>query len=96
MLLDDGTWTFRYDRGLRSGERPLQRPDAAAAWALLEQIAAPVLLIRGEVSDVLAAETAGKMVKTIRDCRLEVVAGSGHSIPLERPAGFLDAVRTFL
>ncbi|MBE0610967.1 MAG: alpha/beta hydrolase, partial [Dehalococcoidia bacterium] len=96
MLLEDGTWTFRYDRGLRSGERPLQRPDAAAAWALLAKIAAPTLLIRGEVSDVLAAETAEKMVKTIRDCRFAVVPGSGHSIPLERPTGFLEAVRTFL
>lgn len=96
MVLDDGTWTFRYDRGLRSGERPLQRPDAAAAWALLEKIGAPTLLIRGEVSDVLAPETAERMVKAIRDCRLEVVARSGHSIPLERPAEFLEAVRTFL
>ncbi|NJD63822.1 MAG: alpha/beta hydrolase [Chloroflexi bacterium] len=96
MLLDDGTWTFRYDRGLRSGGRPLQRPDAVAAWALLAKIAAPTLLVRGEVSDVLAAETAEKMVKTIRDCRFAVVPGSGHSIPLERPTGFLEAVRTFL
>lgn len=96
MLLEDGTWTFRYDRALRSGERPLQRPDSAAAWALLEKITAPTLLIRGEVSDVLAPETAEKMMKTIRDCRFAEVPGSGHSIPLERPAGFLEAVRTFL
>lgn len=96
MLLDDGTWTFRYDRALRSGERPLPRPDAAIAWALLAKIPAPTLLIRGELSDVLAPETAEKMVKTIPDCRFAVVPGSGHSIPLERPQGFLEAVRTFL
>src|SRR3990172_3683948 len=91
LLLDDGTWTFRYDGALRSGERPLRRPDSETAWALLAKITAPTLLIRGEVSDVLAPETAEQMVRTIRECRFVEVPGSGHSIPLERPAGFLEA-----
>lgn len=96
MLRDDGTWTFRYDRALRSGERPLPRPSPEAAWALLPRIAAPTLLVRGEVSDVLAPEVADRMVREIPDCRLVTVPGAGHSIPLERPVGFLEAVRTFL
>ena len=96
LLLDDGTWTFRYDRGLRTGERQLPRADPETAWAMLAKITAPTLLIRGEVSDVLAPETAERMVRTIPDCRFAVVPGSGHGIPLERPKGFLEAVRTFL
>ena len=95
MRIDDGRWTFRYDKALR-GERPLPRPDPQAAWAGLATIAAPTLLIRGEISDVLDAEVAARMVREIPQCSFEVVAGSGHSIPLERPKGFLEAVRTFL
>jgi pimeloyl-ACP methyl ester carboxylesterase len=95
MRTEDGTWTFRYDKALR-GERPLPRPNPEAAWALLRTIKAPTQLVRGEISDVLAPEVADRMLKEIPDCKFAVVPGSGHSIPLERPKGFLEAVRTFL
>jgi pimeloyl-ACP methyl ester carboxylesterase len=96
MLLEDGTWTFRYDKGLRDGSRPLARPDAGDGWGLLAKITAPTLLIRGELSDVLDAGVAERMCREIADCRFAVVPGAGHSIPLESPKGFLEAVRTFL
>lgn len=95
MRLDDGTWTYRYDKALR-GDRPLPRPNPDAAWAMLKTIKAPTLLIRGEISDVLDPEVAERMVADIPDCKFATVPGSGHSIPLERPKGFLEAVRTFL
>jgi pimeloyl-ACP methyl ester carboxylesterase len=94
MLLADGSWTFRYDKALRTNRLP--RPDSGDAWAMLPRIKAPTLLIRGEISDVLAPAVAERMVKDIPDCKFATVAGSGHSIPLEKPQGFLEAVRTFL
>lgn len=95
LRTEDGRWTFRYDARLR---RPggLGRPDPGAAWDVMPKLTMPTLLVRGELSDVLAPETAERMVRDIPDCRFVEVAGSGHSIPLERPAGFLDAVRSFL
>jgi len=94
MLLEDGTWTFRYDKALRANRLP--RPDAGDAWAMLPAIKAPTLLVRGELSDVLAPEVADRMLKEIPNCKFAAVPGAGHSIPLESPKGFLDAVRTFL
>lgn len=94
MLLPDGTWTFRYDKALRTNRLP--RPDAGDAWAMLPKITAPTLLIRGELSDVLDSAVAERMLKEIPDCKFALVPGSGHSIPLESPQGFLTAVRTFL
>lgn len=96
LLLEDGTWTFRYDRAFRDGTRPISRPDPEASWRELAKIAAPTLLVRGERSDVLAPEVAARMAATIPDCRLVEVPGAGHSIPLERPREFLEAVRPFL
>lgn len=96
MLRDDGTWTYRYDKGLRDGSRTLMRPDSADGWALLRRITAPSLLVRGEVSDLLSPEIAGRMLREIPQCAFAEVPGAGHSIPLERPQGFLAAVRTFL
>lgn len=94
MLLGDGTWTYKYDKALRTNRLP--RPAAGDAWALLPKITAPTLLIRGELSDVLDEAVAERMLREIRDCTFALVPGSGHSIPLESPKGFLQVVRTFL
>lgn len=96
MQRDDGRWTFRYDKALRDPNNPRPQPSTEEGWALVQQIDVPSLLIRGEISDVLPAEVATRMVETMSDCQFVEVAGSGHSVPLERPAGFLEAVRTFL
>ena len=95
IRLEDGRWTWRYDKALRSGP-PRQRPDAAAGWALLERISCPTLLVRGAESDLLDREIAERMVQTIPTCRLVEVPESGHSVPLDNPAGFLAAVEDFL
>ncbi|MBM3140921.1 MAG: alpha/beta hydrolase [Chloroflexi bacterium] len=96
MPAPGGKWTYRYDRALRDPNNPRPRPAPELGWTLLASIDVPTLLVRGEVSDVLPRAMAERMAKTIPDCRLVEVAGSGHSIPLERPRGFLEAVRTFL
>jgi pimeloyl-ACP methyl ester carboxylesterase len=94
MLQDDGTWTFRYDKELRTNRLP--RPASGDAWAMLPKISAPTLLIRGELSDVLDSAVADRMLKEIPNCKFALVPGAGHSIPLESPKGFLQAVKTFL
>jgi pimeloyl-ACP methyl ester carboxylesterase len=63
---------------------------------MLERIATPTLLVRGAESDILAAETAQKMTEVMPNCTLVTVPDAGHSIPLDNPQGFIDAVRPFL
>jgi pimeloyl-ACP methyl ester carboxylesterase len=89
-------WTFRYDPALTSNDPPVRRPDPSVLWPLLPKITAPTLLLRGSDSDVLSEETAERMTREIPQCTLVEIADSGHSIPLDRPAEFLAAVRTFL
>ena len=96
MQTDDGRWTWRYDKALRSPDRPLARPAPEATWALLPRITCPTLLVRGAESDVLSRETAERMVRTIPNCRLVEVPNAGHSVPLENPSGFIAAVSEFL
>jgi pimeloyl-ACP methyl ester carboxylesterase len=92
----DGRWTLRYDPALRSVDRPVRRPDPSVLWPLLPKITAPTLLIRGSASDVLSEETAARMTREIPNCTLVEIADSGHSVPLDRPAEFLEAARAFL
>jgi pimeloyl-ACP methyl ester carboxylesterase len=93
---EDGRWTWRYDKALRAPGRPRPRQDPEEGWALLRRITAPTLLVRGELSDVLAPEVAERMVREIPNCRLVTVPNAGHSIPLDNPQGFIAAVQTFL
>jgi pimeloyl-ACP methyl ester carboxylesterase len=95
MLMEDGHWTWRYDRALRS-VRELRPRDAETGWRSCANIAVPTLLIRGALSDILAPEVAERMVGTIPDARLTTVANSGHSVPLDAPEGFFAAASAFL
>jgi pimeloyl-ACP methyl ester carboxylesterase len=95
MRLEDGRFTYRYDRALRS-IRELRTRDAATGWASCASIAVPTLVIRGDQSDILDPEIAARMIDTIPDARLVTVERSGHSVPLDAPDGFLAAARGFL
>jgi len=95
MMTEDGQWTWRYDRALRS-VRELRPRDAETGWRSCANIAVPTLLIRGALSDILAAEVAERMIETISGAHLATVANSGHAVPLDAPEGFLAAAGAFL
>jgi esterase len=95
MRTEDGRWTWRYDRALRSPSTVRPR-DPDAAWRACANIAAPALIIRGSLSDVLSPEVAARMLEVIPNARLVEVENSGHSVPLDAPDGFLAAARAFL
>jgi pimeloyl-ACP methyl ester carboxylesterase len=96
MRRDDGRFTYRYDRALRDPKNPRKGIPPETGWKLVSNINVPTLLVRGELSDILSRPVAQRMAKAIPSCRLIEVAGSGHPVPLDQPAAFLDAVATFL
>ena len=95
MRLEDGSWTYRYDRALREPGR-LRVRDAAAGWRACANINVPTQLIRGANSDILSAASAARMIDAIPGAQFAEVAGSGHAIPLDAPDSFLNAARQFL
>ena len=95
MRTEDGRFTWRYDRALRSPSTVRPR-DPEAGWRAVADFAVPTLLIRGENSDILSPELAQRMLAANPIIRLTTVAGSGHSVPLDKPDEFLAACREFL
>jgi pimeloyl-ACP methyl ester carboxylesterase len=95
MRTENGAFTWRYDRALRD-VRELKPRRTEEGWASCAAIPVPTLVMRGEISDILAPEIAQRMIETIPDARLATVAGSGHAIPLDMPDGFLEVSRAFL
>jgi len=93
--LPDGTLTFKYDDALRQPGAILDR-SADELWAAWRAVSRPVLLARGDDSEVLAAATAQRMLAENPHASLAVVPDCGHVITLDNPQGLLDAVNPWL
>jgi pimeloyl-ACP methyl ester carboxylesterase len=70
--------------------------DASSLWYLLAQTMCPTLLVRGEVSGLLPADVAEKMVSTLPQGHYVEVSFAAHSVMLDNPEDFADAVLPFL
>lgn len=67
-----------------------------ALWPQFQTLAKkPLMVIRGERSDLLAQETVEEILKRHGDARALTVAGQGHA-PLLRDAATIAAIATFL
>jgi len=95
-LLPDGTLTFKYDSALRRNPRALFDLTPDQLWAAWRAMACPVLLVRGDDSDVLAADTAQRMLAENANVSFASIPDCGHSITLDRPEGLLEAVSPWL
>lgn len=90
---DDGRFEFKADP--RLGQL-ISGNDETELWPIIRQVRCPALIVRGAQSGVLAPEAAEQMVRELRSARLSVVAGAGHSVMFDNPAGFRDAVAPFV
>ena len=61
-----------------------------------DQIACPVLLVRGVESPLLSREEAEATAAVIPDCRIAEVPNARHDVLADNPAGLLDVVMPFL
>jgi len=75
-------------RGLGTGALP-------GFWEALPTLALPVLLVVGGL-DRKFVEISARMAERLPDVRRVVVPGAGHTVHLERPGAWLEAVVGFL
>ncbi|MBI4269224.1 MAG: alpha/beta fold hydrolase [Candidatus Rokubacteria bacterium] len=92
----DGGLVWKYDRALREAVRAGRWRDPADLWPAWRALACPVLLVRGADSDVLAPETAKRMIEANPRARLIEVPGAGHTVPGDQPAAFQALLGEFL
>jgi pimeloyl-ACP methyl ester carboxylesterase len=60
---------------------------------LLSELDVPTVLVWGEHDAVVPFECAQRYSELLPDARIEVVAGSGHAVDMERPAELATLVR---
>lgn len=79
----DGRWRRHYDPALAEPFRAITVDNAkqgeAALWAAYDAIRCPVLLVRGEASDLLTRETAEQMRSRGPQATLVELPGVGHA-----------------
>ena len=95
-------WLFREDAGdvvWRSSRDALASIMSSSGrgdlWDALRAIRCPVLLVRGTRSNVLSADVAQQMIRTLTHGRL-VELDAGHNAALDRPAELAEAVIAFV
>jgi len=90
---DDGKLTWKMDPQIRKPMRTAARP--LDMWVPFARIEAPVLVIRGAESDILAARTVERMKSVVRSVESVEVPGVGHAPSLMEPES-LAAITKFL
>lgn len=71
------------------------RASEALLWSSFDSIQVPVLILRGEQSDLLSAETAARMLSRNARAQLHVVSNVGHA-PMFMTDDQIDPVARFL
>jgi pimeloyl-ACP methyl ester carboxylesterase len=96
-LAENGRWYWHWD------PKVMQPPD----WAEMDRLAArtraaaaavqiPVLLVRGQLSDVVSEEGAADLLATIPHAKYTDVAETGHMVAGDDNSVFLERVAEFL
>jgi len=66
-------------------------------WDALAEVPCPTLVVRGAASDVMSPEVADRMVEDVlKHGQLAIVARAGHSVMVDNPEGFRDALVGFV
>ena len=96
---ENGDWVRNYDPAIAEPVRVMTPESAqqaqAALWRAWEAITCPVLLLRGQQSDLLSADTARRMGETGPRARLVEFPGVGHAPTLVH-ANQIEVVAAFL
>ena len=93
---EDGTWTWKYDPRTMVG---LSAEDILAPrrplWKVLSRITCPVLVVRGEDSEIFSEGDAAKFTGHLPRATCVTVPNARHSVQTDNPQGLAAAIMTF-
>jgi pimeloyl-ACP methyl ester carboxylesterase len=86
VLGANGRVAYDYDMRIAEPFNTEAAPPAADLWPAFEALSGrPLVLLRGETSAILSAETAGEMKRRVPGLEVVTVAGTGHAPTLSEP-----------
>lgn len=86
VLSGNGRIVFDYDMKIAEPFAAIDAEAQADLWPGIDALAGkPVLFVRGELSDILSAETLGLMERRLPEAEAVTIARVGHAPTLEEP-----------
>lgn len=93
----DGKYVSKCDRGPRQlGIHDPHHPDDEISLENVKNLDLPVLVVRGESSNILAPDAAQRFVEALPQGQLVTVAECGHNVHSQNTLGFINVVGKFL
>lgn len=89
-----GRWVWHWDARLLSGDN--HSLDAAMLERALRGLDAPILLLRGQRSDVISEAAARELVQSVPRARFVDLEGAGHMVAGDANDAFASSVAAFL
>lgn len=77
--LDAGGFGLAYDPAIARAAFATEEPEDADMWAIWDRVQCPVLVLRGEDSDLLLPETVDAMKQRGPGCESVEIGGCGHA-----------------
>jgi pimeloyl-ACP methyl ester carboxylesterase len=91
----DGRLVWRFDAS-HLARFPTDGVAEEDLWQAAEDMVAPTLVLRGELSPLLSPSDASAMVARMRAARLETIRGGGHDLGVEQPYAVTTTAMRFL
>jgi pimeloyl-ACP methyl ester carboxylesterase len=95
MKKEEGGWRPNYDPGIAEAFRATMPDKDLELWPLYDAVRCPTLVLRGELSDLLSAQTADGMARRGPKAKILEVKGVGHA-PSLMHTDQIALVRDFL
>jgi pimeloyl-ACP methyl ester carboxylesterase len=91
-----GGFRLRIDPRLADVDETPNLRNRQILWRMLEQIACPTLIVRGNGSAMFVRSVAQRMLQTMRHAQLATVACAGHAVMTDNPSEFNRVLLDFL
>jgi pimeloyl-ACP methyl ester carboxylesterase len=97
---EDGSWVWRYARhrpAAPEGEAGTWRVDFSDLWRAVDQLTAPLMLVRGMLpQSVVDDADEAELLRRCPDARVEHVEQAGHSIQGDKPVELAALIADFV
>ena len=97
--LENGKWTWKYDKLLRKHGLPSSTQDSGITdklWRSVETVICPTLVVTGAKSDIVSKQTLRRMIQRLQNGHESIVNDAGHLVMGDNPSGFEKAVSAFI